>query len=81
MVSVPAAVVLASLTTIYPGKSAGWGPVEAVTDRGPIYELIVRCPNGTAIMSYSKIERLYCSPRHACSPSRDETIRRSCSGR
>lgn len=36
--------------------------VEAMTDKGPIVEMIVRCRAGTAILSYSKIERVFCSP-------------------
>ncbi len=40
--------------------------VEAVTDRGPILELIIGCPAGAAIISYSKVERLYCSPQLTC---------------
>jgi len=39
--------------------------IEATIDRGPIVE-ILRCPGGSAIISYSKIERLYCTPRIAC---------------
>jgi hypothetical protein len=52
--------------------------VEAATDRGPIIEIIVRCPAGVAILSYSKVERLYCSPSHVCHRSMAETIARSC---
>lgn len=53
--------------------------IEAIVDRGPILELIVRCPTGTAIVSYSKIERLYCGPRGGCNNSREQTIRSTCS--
>ena len=66
--------------TIYPGGSAGLEPIEAITDRGPILEMIIRCRNGSAIMSYSKLERLYCSPKLYCSGDRDDIIRRSCAG-
>jgi hypothetical protein len=52
--------------------------VEMVIDRGPILEMIIRCQAGTAIVSYSKIERLYCTPKHVCSRSRHETFARSC---
>ncbi|MCB1520585.1 MAG: hypothetical protein KDJ37_08415 [Hyphomicrobiaceae bacterium] len=40
--------------------------VEAWTDLGPIVELIVKCPAGTGIVSYSKIDRRFCSSKHAC---------------
>jgi len=74
----------ASMTT-YPGylrqHPAGAGAtarVEAIVHRGPISELIVRCPRGTAIISYSKMERLYCIPRGGCGASLDEAVRRAC---
>ena len=74
------ALVVASLTTIYPGKAANLGQIEAVTDRGPILEIIVRCPTGTAIMTYSKIEKVFCTPQIKCSVDRNAVIRRSCGG-
>lgn len=52
--------------------------VEAIVDRGPISELIVRCPRGTAIISYSKYERLFCAPRGGCGASLASTVRRAC---
>jgi hypothetical protein len=52
--------------------------VEATTDRGPIVEIIVRCASGTAIISYSKVERLYCSPKLKCDGSIAVTISRTC---
>jgi len=52
--------------------------IEAVIDRGPIFELIVRCSSGTAIVSYSKVERLYCGPKGGCGGNRDEVFRKSC---
>ena len=73
-----AAVLLAGTFTIYPGPALQDDRVEAVTDRGPILEMIIRCERGTAIISYSKLEGLYCDPRLACSPNRASVIRRSC---
>jgi hypothetical protein len=52
--------------------------VEAAIDRGPIVEIIVRCSPGTAILSYSKVERLYCTPKHQCDRSMAITTARSC---
>ena len=40
--------------------------VEAVVGRGPIAEVIVRCPRGTAIVSFSKIENVFCTPKDGC---------------
>lgn len=58
--------VLAAIYTDYPGFLRQHGVVEAYTDRGPIYELIVRCPSGTGILSYSKIDGKYCSAKGSC---------------
>jgi hypothetical protein len=52
--------------------------VEAIIDRGTINELIVRCDRGSGILSYSKIEKLYCTPDHRCTRGRDTAIRRLC---
>lgn len=68
----------ASLFTIYPGSNNPSPRIEAITDRGPLLEMIVRCPRGTAIMTYSKIEHLYCSPKHACFRSQSQTIADAC---
>lgn len=69
---------LATLFTTHPGAARVDRAVEAIVDRGVIVEMIVRCQNGTAIMSYSKIERRYCTPQFECFSNIDVTIRRSC---
>ena len=52
--------------------------IEAVTDKGPILEMIVRCKTGTAIISYSKIERVYCGPKLTCARDGNAVARRAC---
>lgn len=52
--------------------------IEVTIDRGPVIELIVRCPAGTAIISYSKLERVYCGAKRGCSGNREEIFRKSC---
>ena len=66
------AVVLANTTTgdftrypAFSGNGAFYG-IEVITDRGLIAELIVRCHGDVAILSYSKVEKLYCTPRDGC---------------
>ena len=54
--------------------------VEATIDKGPIVEMIVRCQRGTAIISYSKLERLYCGPTHGCERDAAPVVRRACGG-
>lgn len=78
MQAILAAVVLAGTFTIYPGSALPDQEIEAVTDRGPILEMIVRCRSGAAIISYSKLEKVYCDPRLVCSESRESVIRRAC---
>lgn len=77
----PTLIVLATATapfTIYPGNAAPDPRIEAVTRRGPIYELIVKCPSGTAILSYSPIEQRYCTPKWSCMANREAAIAESC---
>lgn len=69
---------MASIFSDYPGFLNNGRLVEAYTDRGPVVELIVRCPVGTGIMSYSKIEGLYCSSKHNCSPALRTAVDDTC---
>jgi hypothetical protein len=69
----------------YPGINArpaldvGRAKVEAVTDLGPIQELIVKCAgNGTAIVSYSKIDKVFCGSRNQCDTSLPAMVRKVC---
>lgn len=54
--------------------------LEAAIDKGPIYELVIRCRNGSAILSYSKVERLFCTPYNGCTPSSQRAFARACNG-
>lgn len=62
----------------YPAFVKPGARVEAIVDRGLIKELIVRCPQGTGILSYSKVERTYCTPDWRCAPGLDRAIARLC---
>lgn len=66
--------------TFYPGFTDQQSTmrIEAYTDRGPIYELIVKCPNGTGVMSYAKGDRLYCVPDGTCLRSLQRAMSRTC---
>ena len=70
--------ILAGTFTIYPGKNNNYAQVEAITDRGPILEMIIRCPSGSAIITYSKIEHLYCRPNLQCDRDMASVVRRTC---
>ena len=58
--------------TLYPGFRDRDALVEAATDEGLIVEVILRCERTSSgkiksgIMTYSKIENLYCSSKNRC---------------
>ncbi len=78
MLKFAAIIVLSANFTYYPGFNDRTATIEAYTDKGPIYELIVRCPGGTAIISYSKAEALYCAPDGVCMRSLKRVVTRAC---
>jgi len=71
-------IVLAATFTLYPGQSASETRFEAITDRGPILEIVLSCPAGTAIITYSRVERLYCTPQLRCERDLEAVIAESC---
>jgi hypothetical protein len=90
MFGVFTATLLTANFTAYPGfgdrgiatprKAERNARIEATVDRGPIVELIVRCPSGTAIISYSKVEKLYCGPKHTCNRQISRVVYEACGG-
>lgn len=68
----PLSAASASNFTLYPGFVDPDAIVEMTTDKGLVVEVVLRCdrkPNGqivAGIMTYSKIEKLYCSSKHRC---------------
>jgi hypothetical protein len=62
----------------YPAFLRPSAQVEAVIDRGPIQELIIKCRGGTAIVSFSKIDRKYCSPKFVCHSTLAAVLRNTC---
>lgn len=69
---------LVSVFSDYPAFLKRGGVIEAYTDRGTIVEMIVRCPVGTGILAYSKVEQLYCSSKHKCSPALRAAVDDTC---
>jgi hypothetical protein len=61
-----------------PMVNADRARVEAVTDLGPVQELIVKCSTGTAIVSYSKIDKMFCGAGNQCSVSLPIMVRKVC---
>jgi hypothetical protein len=52
--------------------------VEAEIDKGPIVELIVNCRPGTTIITYSKAEQLFCTPKRGCMRAIAAAVTQSC---
>jgi hypothetical protein len=77
-------VLFASLTvggfTLSPPPSSPEPRIEAIIQRGIISELIVKCVDGTAIISYSPTDGMYCLSPSNCSTDRLEIIDQSCGG-
>lgn len=70
--------VLTAIYSDYPAFVKSGGVIEAYTDRGPIIEMIVRCPAGIGIVSYSKVDRRYCSSKLDCFSGLEAAVARTC---
>ena len=80
--------IAASALTWYPafGDGARRAPkadpdharVEVLSDKGLIVEMVVSCPKGVAMVSFSKVERLFCGPDHTCARDLGDVVRKSC---
>ncbi len=68
----------------YPGFNHPENIIEMTADKGLILEITLRCsrkPDGqisSGIISYSKIERLYCSSRNNCYASAKKAVEETC---
>lgn len=81
---------LATTTTFYPGfgdrgivepKVIENNPqVEMTRDLGPVIEMVVRCRSGAAIISYSKVERIFCPPKGGCQRDLRQVVTNACGG-
>ncbi len=69
---------LASSFTTYQAFVFPGATIEARIDKGLIVEMIVGCPSGAGIITYSKAEGIYCGPDFACSRSIEPVIERLC---
>ncbi len=67
-----------NIFTIYPGFIEPKFDIQAVTDKGPVLELIIACRPGEGIISYSKIDRVYCAPDATCYSAIRPAIRQTC---
>lgn len=78
------ATAISSSFITYPGFNHPSNIIEMITDKGLVQEIVLRCgrkPNGqisAGIMSYSKIERLYCSSRNNCYTNAKKAVSETC---
>ena len=56
----------ATVFSDYPGLARSGGDVEAMIDRGLLVEFVIRCPEGTGIVSYSRGDHCYSDARLKC---------------
>lgn len=68
----------ASVFTLYPGFIEPKFAIQAVSDKGPILEMIISCKPGEGIISFSKIDRAFCVPDATCYPKLKPAIRHLC---
>jgi len=52
--------------------------IEMAHDKGLIVELTVRCGVQVGIITFSKVERVYCAPSHACWPDLNRAAQEMC---
>jgi hypothetical protein len=62
----------------YPGFEAPGQRIDAIIDKGPIAELIVRCPVGTGIIVVSKYDGLFCAPDFTCFKTLKPAFAKTC---
>jgi len=71
--------------SLYPGFLDPDGTIEMTTDKGLIIEIVLRCsrkPNGQVkpgIMTYSKVEQLFCSSKNRCFRDAERAFNDTCS--
>lgn len=83
MVQFAYALAVSTGLTLYPAFGDRGDPpvdanLEAAVDKGLIYELVIGCEQGSAILSYSKVERLFCTPYRGCTKSAQKAFARAC---
>ena len=68
----------ASQLTIYPAFRGVGNRIEAIIDKGLMLEYIIGCSGTAGIVTFSKIEGLYCTPDHRCSAQLRLAVLRLC---
>ncbi len=58
--------------------ASGAPRVEAARDKGLIVELTVRCGRQVGIITFSKVEKLFCTPTRGCTAGFDRALQLVC---
>ncbi len=64
--------------SVYPGFVKPKSQVEMVRDLGLVLEVTVKCPLGTGILTFSKVEKVFCAPDLVCYRDLQAAIRKTC---
>ena len=72
------AVAVSTTFTLYPEFVEPQSPIKMVRDLGPVYEITVRCPLGFGIMTYSKVDKRFCTPDWTCYRSIEPAFQKLC---
>ena len=81
LISAPAT---ASTFSLYPGLNNPHAIVEMTTDHGLTVEIVLRCERKSdgsikpGIMTYSKVEKLFCSSKNRCYRNPDSAFEDTC---
>jgi len=67
-----------NIFTFYPGFVEPQFDIQAITDKGPVLEMIIACRPGEGIISFSKVERVFCVPDATCYSKIRPAIRQLC---
>ncbi len=62
----------------YPAFRGSTGRVEAIHDKGLMLEIIVKCNDGAGIITASKVEGLFCGPKHKCTKNLKSAVQQLC---
>ena len=57
---------LASTFTAYQAFVQPGATVETLIDKGLLVEMIIKCPDGAGIITFSKVDKRYCTPDFTC---------------
>ena len=55
-----------------------YGRIESAQDKGLMVELIVRCGGDVTIVTFSKVEKLFCGSSHKCGTTLETAIAPVC---